>query len=80
MILEQQNTTTSYNLGDGLILRFATVNDIEALAQFNGRIHGDHGFSEFVAEWTREFASPSHPTCGPDNVTVVLARVEARDA
>ena len=45
--------------------------DIEPLAQFNGRIHGDHGFSEFVAQWTREFASPSHPTCGPDNVTIV---------
>jgi hypothetical protein len=71
MILERQDTTTSYNLGDGLILRFATVADIEPLAQFNGRIHGDHGFSEFVAQWTREFASPSHPTCGPDNVTVV---------
>jgi hypothetical protein len=71
MILEQQDTATTYNLGDGLILRFATVDDIEALAQFNGRIHGDHGFSAFVAQWTREFASPSHPTCGPDNVTVV---------
>jgi hypothetical protein len=71
MILEQQDTTTSYNLGDELILRFATIADIEPLAQFNGRIHGDHGFSEFVAQWTREFASPAHPTCGPDNVTVV---------
>ena len=71
MILEQQNTTTTYNLGDGLRLRFATVDDIEALAQFNGRIHGDDGFNAFVAQWTREFASPSHPTCGPDNVTMV---------
>jgi hypothetical protein len=71
MILEQQNTITSYNLGDGLILRFATIADIEALAQFNGRIHTDGGFNEFMAQWTREFASPSHPTCGPDNVTLV---------
>jgi hypothetical protein len=71
MILEQRDTTTSYILGDGSILRFATIADIEPLAQFNGRIHGDHGFSEFVAQWTREFASPSHPTCGPDNVTIV---------
>jgi hypothetical protein len=67
MILEHQDTTTTYNLGDDLRLRFATVNDIEALAQFNGRIHG----SPFVAQWTREFASPAHPTCGPDNVTLV---------
>ncbi len=71
MILEQQDTTTTYNLGDGLRLRFATVDDIEPLAQFNGRIHGDHGFSEFIAQWTREFASPSHPTCGPEWVTLV---------
>ena len=71
MILEQQGTTTTYNLGDGLILRFATVEDTEELAQFNGRIHGEQGFNDAVAEWTREFASPSHPTCGPDNVTVV---------
>ena len=67
MLLEQQDTTTSYNLGDNLRLRFATVADIEALAEFNGRIHG----SPFVAQWTREFASPSHPTCGPSNVTLV---------
>src|SRR5512136_317180 len=71
MILEQQDTITTYNLGDGLILRFATVADIEALAQFNGGIHGDGKFNPFVAQWTREFAAPSHPTCGPDNVTLV---------
>lgn len=67
MLLEQTGTTTAYQLGDNLILRFATEDDIEVLAQFNGRIHG----SPFVAQWTREFASPAHPTCGPDNVTVV---------
>ncbi len=71
MLLEQIETTTTYNLGDSLILRFATVDDIEALAQFNGRIHGGDHFNSFVAQWTREFASPSHPTCGPDNVTLV---------
>lgn len=71
MILEQ-HYTTSYNLGDGLLLRCATVDDIEELAQFNGRIHGDGGFSEFVAQWTREFTAPSHPSCGPENVTVVV--------
>jgi hypothetical protein len=71
MILEHRSATTSYDLGDGLRLRFATVNDIEPLAQFNGRIHGGDHFNPFVAQWTREFASPSHPTCGPDNVTLV---------
>jgi hypothetical protein len=71
MIIEQQQVAVPYNLGDGLILRFATIDDIEPLAQFNGRIHGDGKFNEFVAQWTREFAAPSHPTCGPDNVTIV---------
>lgn len=71
MILEQQDTTTTYNLGDSLRLRFATVDDIEALAQFNGRIHANEGFSASVAQWTREFTSPSHPTCGPEWVTLV---------
>lgn len=71
MILEKNTTVNSYNLGDGLRLRFATVDDIEPLAQFNGRIHGEDRVNPFIAQWTREFASPSHPTCGPDNVTIV---------
>ncbi len=71
MILAQQSTTTGYDLGDGLRLRFATVDDSEALAQFNGHIHTSEGFNAFVAHWTREFLALSHPTCGPDHVTLV---------
>jgi len=62
------------DLGDGLVPRFATPADAEALAQFNGCIHGqerpDH-FDPMVAAWTRDFCSESHPTCGPSNVTLV---------
>ena len=62
------------DLGGGLVLRFATPADVEALAQFNGRIHGsehpDH-FDPMVAAWTRDFCSERHPTCGPSNVTLV---------
>jgi hypothetical protein len=62
------------DLGDGLVLRFATPADAEPLAQFNGRNHGsgypDH-FEPIVAAWTRDFCSESHPTCGPSNVTLV---------
>ena len=43
------------DVGDGLVLRFATPADVEALAQFNGHIHGserpDH-FDPMVAAWT----------------------------
>ncbi len=62
------------DLGDGLVLRFATPADAEEIAQFNGRIHGyerpDH-FDPMVAAWTRDLCSESHPTCGPSNVTLV---------
>lgn len=69
-----QMTDASYvqQLDENLVLRFATVDDIEPLAQFNGRIHGDNGkFNVYMAQWTREFASPTHPTCGPGNVSIV---------
>jgi hypothetical protein len=63
-----------YDLGEGLVLRFATPADAEALAQFNGHIHGherpDH-FDPMVAAWTRDLCSERHPTIGPSNVTLV---------
>ncbi|MBI5563894.1 MAG: hypothetical protein HY870_03290, partial [Chloroflexi bacterium] len=49
------DTAYRQQLDDNLILRFATVDDIEPLAQFNGRIHGDDGkFNPYIAQWTRE--------------------------
>jgi len=61
-------------LGEGLVLRFATAADAEALAQFNGRIHGverPDKFDPMVAAWTRDYCSERHPACGPSNVTLV---------
>jgi hypothetical protein len=61
-------------LGDGLVLRFATPADAEALAQFNGRIHGverPDKFDPMVAAWTRDYCSEQHPACGPSNVALV---------
>ncbi len=62
------------DLGDGLVLRFATEADVEPLAQFNGYIHG-HDYADhidpMVVAWTRDFCSNAHPTCGPSNVTIV---------
>ncbi len=63
-----------YDLGDGLVLRFATPADAEALAQFNGRIHADEHpdhFDPMVAAWTRDLCSEQHPTIGPSNVILV---------
>jgi hypothetical protein len=59
------------DLGDGLVLRWATPADREPLAQFNGRVHGRDRFDDFVAAWTRDLMSGSHPTCGPSDFTLV---------
>ncbi|MBI4770687.1 MAG: GNAT family N-acetyltransferase, partial [Chloroflexi bacterium] len=72
--MPQTNNHLPRDLGDGLILRFATPADTEPLAQFNGRVHGRDHFDEGVAAWTRDFMSEAHPTCGPSNVTLVEDR------
>lgn len=59
------------DLGDGLVLRFATPADTEQVAQLNGRVFGRDRFDEMVAVWTRDFMSVSHPSRGASNVTLV---------
>ncbi len=62
------------NLGDGLILRRATPADADALAGFNGRIHGGADMDltdEGVAEWTRDLLTRPHPTFKPGDFTIV---------
>ncbi len=59
------------DLGDGLVLRYATLADAEPLAQFNGRTHGRNGFDQQAAAWTRDLCSESHPACGPGNIAIV---------
>lgn len=60
-------------LADGLVLRTATPDDTEALAQFNGAIHADPGeeFAEHIARWTRDLMNNDHPTCGSDDFLLV---------
>lgn len=62
------------DLGDGLLLRRATVADTEALVAFNARIHpnpvtGEAG--EGVGIWTRDLMSRPHPTFDVQDFTVV---------
>jgi len=62
------------DLGDGLILRRATVADAEALSAFNAEIHReseDDEPNEAVAAWTRDLVEGDHPTCGAGDFTVV---------
>ncbi len=68
-------------LGDGLILRRATVEDAEALATFNGTIHkapDDEAPDEHIVAWTMDLMTRPHPTFQPEDFTLVVdLRTEA---
>jgi hypothetical protein len=70
MLTKQQ--TILRDLGNGLVLRRSTPEDAEALAEFNGRIHGDDPLdAQRVAAWTRDLLARPHPTLNPDDFTIV---------
>jgi hypothetical protein len=55
-------------LEDGLILRLATANDTDVLAEFNTRIHEDDAG---VGVWTRDLMSEKHPTTSLADFVIV---------
>ncbi|MBW8012088.1 MAG: GNAT family N-acetyltransferase [Chloroflexi bacterium] len=61
------------DLGEGLLLRHANMEDSEALSKFNGEIHADPGedFAENVAAWTRDLITRPHPTFKVEDFTIV---------
>jgi hypothetical protein len=62
------------DLGDGLILRRATLQDAEALAAFNAMIHSDAGPDkpdERLFAWTHDLAVKPHPTYQVGDFTIV---------
>ena len=62
------------SLEDGLLLRLATPADVEPLARFNAlnlSAADDPRAPLAVAAYTRDLASPTHPTCGPSNFSIV---------
>jgi hypothetical protein len=60
------------DLGNGLVLRRSTPEDADALAEFNGRIHGDDPLdAQRIAAWTRDLLTRRHPTLNPDDFTIV---------
>ena len=62
------------NLGDGLVLRRSTVQDAEALADFNARIQSDEGPEkpdDRVGAWAYDLLTKPHPTFKPGDFTVV---------
>ncbi|MDX1613519.1 MAG: GNAT family N-acetyltransferase [Candidatus Promineifilaceae bacterium] len=61
-------------LDDGLVMRWATSADTEALADFNLRMHGQSDASQpekWLKQWTRDLMSGRHPTTGPADVVIV---------
>jgi hypothetical protein len=61
------------DLGNDLVLRRATVEDTDALVEFNSRIHSDvEGQTEFrVGVWTRDLMTKPHPTFQVGDFTLV---------
>lgn len=62
-------------LGDGLVLRRATTDDVVAVAEFNSTQHPTEnapaGVSESLAGWTRDLMEGAHPTVRASDCTVV---------
>ena len=73
-----ENAGLPLDLGDGLTLRWATPDDIEALADYNVRHLSDHWSdtpahpNESLRGWTRDLMGGSHPTTGAGDFTVVV--------
>lgn len=59
------------DLGDGLVLRFATAADTDALVALNERVFGEGNPLPAIAAATRDLMSPEHPTCGAGHFTLV---------
>ena len=60
------------DLGDGLVLRWGKPEDVEALAEFQGRIFAQDGQpDESIGYWTRDVMRGDHPNTGPADFTIV---------
>jgi len=60
------------DLGNGLVMRRSTAEDAAALAEFNGKIHGENELdTKRVAAWTHDLLARPHPTLHPDDFTIV---------
>ena len=61
------------DLGDGLILRKATLEDAEAIADFNGKVHVDPGqdFVEHIYYWVKDLMNGEHPVVNASDFILV---------
>ena len=67
------------DLGNGLVMRRSTPEDADALAEFNGTVHGDNeADKQRVAAWTRDLLTRPHPTLSPGDFTIVEETTSGR--
>ena len=62
------------DFGDGLILRHGSVEDADALADINSRMHSDDGPDQpnlGIGAWIQDLVAKPHPTLVPSDFTVV---------
>jgi hypothetical protein len=59
-------------LGEGLVLRLSTSEDVEAIATLNERVLLEaHEPPHIFSAWTKDLMSGRHPTCTPTDFVVV---------
>ncbi len=61
-------------LGEGLVMRCSRPEDVEALSDFNARVHSESGPDkpdERVRAWTYDLLAKPHPTFSPCDFTIV---------
>ena len=67
-----QQQTILRELGNGLLMRCATREDVDALSEFNANIHGeDDADRRGVAAWTRDLLTRPHATFQPGDFIMI---------
>jgi GNAT superfamily N-acetyltransferase len=67
-----QQQTILRELGNGLLMRRATAEDVDALSEFNVNIHGeDEADRRGVAAWTRDLLTGPHATFQPGDFIII---------
>ena len=61
-------------VGDSLVLRWVTTDDVEALSAFNVRMHSDDPEKPetWLAHWTEDLMRGDHPTTSASDFTMVV--------
>jgi hypothetical protein len=75
MIEQTHPQLITRDLGDGLLMRQATPDDAEQVAEFNMQVHGEdlpNKLDRPVGVWTRDLMTRPHPTMRASDVILVI--------